>query len=69
MNWPRQMNDNAFMESFFYSMKTDVIHGVVFKEESTLSDLIRDYLRRYSRSRLHSALDYRSPIDYERVAA
>jgi putative transposase len=69
MNRPKQMNDNAFMESFFHSMKTDVIHGVIFKDESTLSDLVRDYIRRYNRSRLHSALDYRSPIDYERAAA
>jgi putative transposase len=69
MNRPKQMNDNAFMESFFHSMKTDVIHGVVFKDEGTLSDLIRNYIRRYNRSRLHSALDYRSPIDYETAAA
>lgn len=69
MNRPKQMNDNAFMESFFHSMKTDVIHGVVFKDESTLSCLIKGYIRRYNRSRLHSALDYRSPVNYERAVS
>ncbi|MCK9193082.1 MAG: integrase core domain-containing protein, partial [Nevskia sp.] len=32
-------------------------------------DIIRDYIRRYNRSRLHSSLGYRSPIDYEKAAA
>jgi putative transposase len=69
MNRPRQMNDNAYMESFFHSLKTDVIHGLMFDDEGTLSDIIRDYIRRYNRSRLHSSLGYRSPIDYEKAAA
>jgi len=32
-------------------------------------EVVRRYLRRYNSRRLHSALGYRSPIDYERVAA
>jgi putative transposase len=69
MNRPRQMNDNAYMESFFHSMKTDVIHGALFNDEGILSDVIQRYIRRYNRSRLHSSLGYRSPIDYEKAAA
>jgi putative transposase len=57
------------MESFFHSLKADVIHGRQFL---TL-DLLRQQLRRdvqyYNHQRLHSALDYRSPVDYERRAA
>jgi transposase InsO family protein len=61
--------ENAHMESFFHSLKADVIHGRQFL---TL-DLLRQQLRRdvqyYNHQRLHSALDYRSPVDYERRAA
>jgi transposase InsO family protein len=69
MKRPRELNDNAFMESFFHSMKADVIHGHVFDDDQTLHRVVRQYIHRYNRTRLHSALGYRSPIAYENVAA
>ena len=69
MKRPRELNDNAFIESFFHSMKADVIHGRVFDDDQTLRSVVRRYIRRYNRTRLHSALGYRSPIAYENVAA
>jgi putative transposase len=69
MKRPRELGDNAFIESFFHSMKSDVIHGVIFDADHVLSDTVAAYMRRYNRTRLHSAIGYRSPIDYERSTA
>jgi len=68
MKRPREIGDNAFAESFFHSMKADVIHGRVFCDDSTLRQTVGQFIRRYNRSRLHSSLGYRSPIGYEHAA-
>ena len=57
------------MESFFHSLKADVIHGRSFHAITDLRHLLRRYVRYYNHRRLHSALDYQSPVDYERGAA
>jgi transposase InsO family protein len=69
MNRPRELTDNAFMESFWHSMKAEVIHALTFNSDDTLLTAVAAYIRRYNNSRLHSALGYRSPVDYERIAA
>jgi putative transposase len=69
MNRPKTMTDNAFVESFFHSMKSDVIHGHPQRTPDELDGVLRQYIARYNRTRLHSALAYRSPIDYERANA
>jgi len=69
MNRPNGMGDNAHMESFFHSMKTDVYNGRRFSKDQELEAMVAAYMPRYNRRRMHSALGYRSPIDYERQAA
>ena len=69
MKRPRELGDNAFIESFFGSMKADVVHGVTFDDDNALRHAVGAYIRRYNRSRLHSSLGYRSPIDFERETA
>jgi putative transposase len=69
MNRPKTMTDNAFVESFFHSMKSDVIHGHPQRKPQELESVVRRYIAHYDRTRLHSALAYRSPIDYERANA
>jgi transposase InsO family protein len=69
MNRPGKPTDNAHMESFFHSLKSDVIHGQQFHSEELLRETIRRYVAYYNRTRAHSALDYRSPIDFERMRA
>ncbi len=69
MKRPREIGDNAFIESFFHSMKADAIHGRILEDDRALRQLVRQYIRRYNRSRVHSSLGYRSPINYEHVAA
>lgn len=65
----RQVNDNAHMESFFHSMKTDVIHGRTFATDHELSKTIANYIRFYNERRIHSSLQYVPPATYERMLA
>ena len=69
MNRPKTMTDNAHVESFFHSLKTEAIHGRRFADSAQLDHAVRRYIDRYNRTRIHSALGYRSPIDYERTNA
>jgi transposase InsO family protein len=69
MNRPKTMTDNAHVESFFHSMKSEVIHGRPQLKPDELESVVRRYIARYNRTRIHSALAYRSPIDYERTNA
>jgi transposase InsO family protein len=65
----RRINDNAFMESFFHSMKSEALDKRPFDDDDALCAAIGQYMRRYNRTRLHSSLGYRSPIAYESEAA
>jgi putative transposase len=65
MNRPGKVTDNAFMESFFHSMKADVIHGNIFGEDHQLLSVLRSYIPFYNHSRMHSSLNYVSPAKYE----
>lgn len=69
MNRPGKVTDNAFMESFFHSMKAEVIHGRVFDEDSQMLSVLRSYIPFYNRSRMHSSLNYVSPATYENQLA
>ncbi|MFP7726067.1 IS3 family transposase, partial [Lysobacter sp. D1-1-M9] len=65
MNRPRYVTDNAAMESFFKSMKSDVYHGVRFDHDRELRRVIHDYIPYYNRQRLHSSLGFQSPVQFE----
>lgn len=69
MNRPNRMNDNGHMESFFHSMKSDVIHGRRFETEEELLKVVRNYIPFYNTTRLHSSLNYVSPATYEQQLA
>ena len=62
--------DNAPMESFFHTLKTERVHHRVY---ATRQDARRDlfaYIEGfYNSHRLHSALGYRSPAEMEQKAA
>jgi transposase InsO family protein len=68
MNRPGEITDNAHMESFFHSMKSDVVHGVPVTRDVELTRLLHSYIPYYNGVRLHSGIGYSSPIDYERRA-
>jgi len=65
MNRPREVTDNAHMESFFHSMKSDVVHGIHFRHRAELERLVRSYMPYYNGVRLHSGIGYSSPVAYE----
>jgi putative transposase len=69
MNRPGKVTDNAFMESFFHSMKADVIHGNKFSEDKEMLSVIRSYIPFYNHSRMHSSLNYVSPATFENQLA
>jgi putative transposase len=62
-------DENAHVESFFHSLKADLIQGQRFQTVNELRNQLNRYVRYYNHQRLHSALGYRSPVDYERGAA
>ncbi len=68
MNRPGKMTDNAFIESFFHSMKADVFHGYRFNDDDQVRSVLKSYLPFYNRARLHSSLDYVSPATFEQQA-
>lgn len=60
--------DNAHAESFFHTLKAELVHGKAFAHEQQLRCDLRRYVRFYNLRRLHSSLDYRSPAQVERDA-
>jgi putative transposase len=65
MNRPREITDNAYMESFFHSMKSDAVHGLSVPDPGELRRRLRSYIPYYNGVRLHSGIGYCSPIAYE----
>jgi putative transposase len=60
--------DNAPMESFFASLKKELTRGEIFATREEARASIFEYIEVfYNRVRRHSALGYKSPIEYERA--
>jgi transposase InsO family protein len=59
--------DNAKCESFIKTLKQEEIYTRQYRDRADLEAHIGDFIERYyNRRRLHSALDYRSPEQFER---
>src|SRR4051794_15501289 len=56
--------DNAPMESFFASLKTEHVHQVRFRTREEAKTAVFEYIEIfYNRQRLHSAIGYRPPAE------
>ena len=59
--------DNAPMESFFKSFKVEEVHHEEYETHEQAVRGANDYIERfYNPKRLHSALDYLSPLEFEK---
>jgi transposase InsO family protein len=59
--------DNAACESFFATLKTELVHTRTWPTRQAARTAIYEYIEVfYNRRRRHSALNYLSPTDYER---
>jgi putative transposase len=62
--------DNAHVESFFHSLKTELVYRRKFKTREEAKTAIFNWIETwYNRERRHSALDYMTPVEYERLAS
>lgn len=59
--------DNAAMESFFSSLKTERIRGQVYRTRDEARADVFDYVERfYNTIRRHSTIGYLSPAEFEK---
>lgn len=65
MNRKMEMNDNAFMESFFNSLKTETINGREIGSAKELRKIIHGYIRYYNHNRIHMSINGMTPVEYE----
>lgn len=61
--------DNAHVESFFHTLKTELVYRETFKTREAAKQAIFEWIECwYNSERRHSALDYMAPNEYEKFA-
>jgi putative transposase len=62
--------DNSAMESFFSSLKIERIDRKTYRSRDEARADVFDYIERfYNPRRRHSTIGYKSPMEFERIAA
>lgn len=63
---PRQCWDNAVAESFFATLKMDMVNRQPIPTKQAAREAVFEYIEVfYNRQRLHSSLGYKTPVEYE----
>lgn len=63
MSWRANAWDNAVIESFFKTLKVERIYRVRYRTRAQASlDIVNWIEGFYNRTRLHSAIGYRTPV-------
>ena len=66
MSRPGNCYDNAAMESFWSSLKRELVHRCQFATRAEARTAIFEWIEVfYNRERFHSALGFKSPVDFE----
>ncbi len=59
--------DNAKSESFFSTLKNELVHRCEYKTKLEVKISIFEWIEVfYNKKRMHSALGYKSPVDFEK---
>ena len=58
--------DNAVVESFFGTLKTELLYELPLQTRGATQSAVADYIETfYNVRRRHSSLDYQSPVEFE----
>jgi transposase InsO family protein len=58
--------DNAVVESFFATVEWELLDGAPLQSHAGMTRALVQFIDGwYNRERMHSTLDYRSPVEYE----
>jgi transposase InsO family protein len=67
MSRPANPYDNATCESFLKTLKREEIHANTYRDFEDLQERMEEFIERYyNECRLHSALGYCSPEEFEK---
>lgn len=62
--------DNAAMESFFHTLKTELTHHERYRNREEAKQNVFEFIELfYNRKRRHSYVGYMAPLEYERLTA
>lgn len=58
--------DNSIAESFFHTLKVELVHNCAYKTRDEAKLSLFQYIEGYyNQRRMHSAIDYKAPFEFE----